>query len=407
MTGLKGFIQFLSIILCVFLLTFVSSADYEKDLLSLVEISNIYSEASDGTIEYSDYYNVTEGSDILSGTAETPSENINSLESKILNYIEGEKVYTELENSYILSFTGDCSLGVLNNKPLENSSFYKLLSESGSETYPFDNVRSLFENDHLTMINLEGTLTTAEKQASKYFRIKGEPAWAQTMIAASSIEACTIANNHSYDYLKEGYEETKQSLNEAGVLYTTDSKPIVTMAGDVEVVILSGNYVNDGEEIGLRSDKLTEQICKYIKQYKKPENIVIVVCHWGEELKSKPNSSQTESAHEFVKAGADLIIGHHPHVLQGVEEYGGKYIFYSLGNFAFAGNSSVTNLNKRSIIVRPRVALKDGKAKITGVNIVPCYTTSSGTITNNFQPIPLFDDEAQKVLDYLDSIAIE
>ena len=225
------------------------------------------------------------------------------------------------------------------------------------------------------------------------------------MIAASSIEGCSLANNHSYDYLQAGYDETIDALNDAGVLYTADSKPIVTSVGDIEAVIISGNYVNDGVQIGQRGDKLTKQICQYIEQYKKEDNIVITVCHWGEEQKDAPNKIQKDAAHSFIDAGADLVVGHHPHVLQGAEIYKGKYVFYSLGNFAFAGNSGVTDMSVRSMILRPRIAMKDGKAEVTGVGVVPCYTTSTGTRQNNFRPIPLFGDEAGEMRDYIIKIS--
>lgn len=405
MAGFKGFIQFLSIIVSVILITYVTSADYGKSLLNYTEDLYNYSDYEEGHSESSGYYDISNDDEILKGTVSEPSAPDNSTEAMVLKYLETEKIYTEKEGSKVLSFTGDCSLGSINKSAVEEGGFYNLTKESGSETYPFDNVKAFFENDDLTLINLEGALTKSEKQANKYFKIRGLPEWAGSMIAASSIEACSLSNNHSYDYLKAGYEETMKSLDEAGVLYTTDSKPIVTKAGDIEVVILSGNYVNDGVEVGKRGDKLTKQICDYIKQYKKENNIVVVFCHWGKEQKDTPNKNQRDAAHSFVNSGADLVLGHHPHVLQGAEVYGEKHIFYSLGNFAFGGNSGVSTATNRSMIVRPRVALKNGKAEITGISVVPCYSSSAGNSRNNYKPVPLFGKDAQKLSDYIITIS--
>ena len=400
MAGLKGFFQFLSIILCVFLLMWVTNADYYVGLNKSVELAQIYSESIISEQE-SQHYTTYDGEKYhFTGSIALPDESDNDpLNQRIAQYITIEKIYCESENSQVLSFTGDCSLGSLNNAG-SGSRFYKYIKELG-ETYPFDKVSRLFENDAFTFINLEGTLTTQSKQARKYYRIKGEPEWAQKMILASSIEGCTLANNHSYDYLEEGYTETKQSLSDAGVAYATENSPVVVMVGDIEVVIVVGNYVNDGVKIGLRGNALTKNLSSIIKKHKKPNNIVITVCHWGEELEEKPNESQRTAAHAFIDAGADLVLGHHPHVLQGVEIYGGKNIFYSLGNFAVASNSTVNAAIKKSMIVRPRIALADGVAQVSGVSIVPCYTSSDKGTANNFQPVPLFGSDAKNIENHL------
>lgn len=400
MASLKGFFQFLSIICSVFLFIWLSNADYEKDLNQAAAIADIYSESSASGSSSGFYTPADDNKYLFSGSISAPQEGEqDALLSRIEKYLEMEKIYRENEGSHIISITGDCSLGSLNNAGT-NSRFYKYIKETG-ETYPFDNVKLLFEKDSYTFINLEGTLTAQTKQANKYYRIKGEPEWANKMLAASSVEGCTLANNHSYDYLEEGYNETLSALDSAGIGCASEGAPIVTAVGDIEVVFVVGNYVNDGIQIGSRGNNLTKNIVNTIKKYKKPSNIVIAVCHWGEELENKPNNTQRTAAHAFIDAGADLVAGHHPHVLQGVEQYAGRYIYYSLGNFAFAGNSTVNSTNKKSMILRPRIALTNNTAQITGISIVPCYTSSSGTVSNNFQPLPLFGGDAEEIKEYL------
>lgn len=321
-------------------------------------------------------------------------------------YAEGIDRYIRYErgqmqsDEVVLSFTGDCTLGTWPEASLETN-YNAYMKKSGSETFSFDLVKSFFENDDYTYVNLETTLTTASSRLSKgnNYNFKGDPEWATTMLAASSIEGCNLANNHSYDYKSKGYEQTQQVLRDAGLDVGRQDAAIFININDLEIVLISANYIttsyNPDEVFG---DELTELVVKQIKQYKRAGNIVIINCHWGLERQNIANEEQTEPAHKFIDAGADMVIGHHPHTLQGVELYNGKYIFYSIGNFAFGGKSTTDEVNRISIIVRPRFALRNGVAIVTGVCIVPCYTTSAADIEeNNYQPMPIFGLDASQL----------
>lgn len=314
--------------------------------------------------------------------------------SQIDQFIEFERSMMQMDE-VVMSFVGDCTLGTWpeSSKKINYNSVY---SASGSPTYSFDKVKSFFQNDDYTYINLETTLTTStRKLTGKAYNFKGDPAWAKDMIAASFIEGCNLANNHSFDWSQSGYDETINVVQEAGMQVGDESLPITTTIGNVEVVLLSGNYIYPAGGSQRYGDDLTNYLVELIKQYKRENNIVIVNCHWGIELEPTPNSNQTGPARKFIDAGADMVIGHHPHTAQGIEEYNGKLIFYSLGNFAFGGKGTTSDLNRLSMIVRPRFALRDGKAIMTGCLVVPCYTTSAKNITvNNYQPIPLFGEDA-------------
>ncbi len=300
----------------------------------------------------------------------------------------------------VLSFTGDCTLGTwqTSNKDTNYNAIY---NASGSPTYSFDNVKSLFANDDYTFINLETTLTNStDRFKEKTYNFKGDPGWAVNMLKASFIDGCNLANNHSYDFKQSGYDETVKVINDAGMDVGDALRPVTVNINGLEIVLLSGNYI--WEKVQLSHEKyggdLTSQIVSQIKQYKRQDNIVVVNAHWGLERQYSPNYEQWDPARAFVDAGADMVIGHHPHTVQSVELYNGKLIFYSLGNFAFGGKATTDEVNRMSLIVRPRFALRDGKAEVTGVLVVPCYTTSAEDISvNNYQPRPLFGEEAEKL----------
>ncbi len=321
-------------------------------------------------------------------------------------YAEGVDRYIRYErgqmqmDEVVFSFTGDCTIGTWPEASMETN-YNAIYKRSGSPTYSFDLVKSFFENDDYTYVNLETTLTKASYRLDKgtSYNFKGDPEWAGTMLAASFIDGCNLANNHSYDYKLKGYEETQDVLRKAGLDVGRQDAAIFVNINDLEVVLISANYINTSynpDEIF--GDELTDLLVRQIKQFKRTGNIVVVNCHWGLERKNIPNEEQTGPAHKFIDAGADLVIGHHPHTLQGVELYKGKYIFYSIGNFAFGGKATTDEVNRISLIVRPRFALRNGVAMVTAVCIVPCYTTSAADIEeNNYQPMPVFGMTARQM----------
>ena len=300
----------------------------------------------------------------------------------------------------ILSFTGDCTLGTWPESSNETN-YNRIYADSGSPTYSFDNVRSLFANDDYTYINLETTLTTSnDRFKDKTYNFKGDPAWAKDMLKASGIDGCNISNNHSWDYQQSGYDETVRVCEEAGMDVGDQDRIIQRNIEGINFVFIQGCYIFEKVQLSnyKYGEKLTELIISEIKEYKRADNIVVVSCHWGLERKQMPNYEQWDPARAFVDAGADIVIGHHPHTVESVELYNGHYIFYSIGNFAFGGKATTDEINRMSLIVRPRFALRDGKAELTGVLVVPCYTTSAKNIeTNDYRPRPLCGQEAKSM----------
>lgn len=306
---------------------------------------------------------------------------------------------SELSDSGVtVSFTGDCTFGYFNETDPDYM-FPALYRKSGSITYPFDNVKNVFAADDITMINWEGTLTTSKKHRAKEFYFRGEPTYVNILTQAS-VEAVTVENNHSHDYYDKGYNETLATLRGAKVRYTTAASPAVLQAKDCRIVMLSLS-IADTTYLPEYRKKLERQI----KQYHGKKTAVVVNIHWGVESAEVPEAWQQKAARSMIDAGADLVIGHHPHVLQGVELYKGRYIFYSLGNFSFGGNS--TAARPATMIVRVTFTPDDAGQMKYLVSVIPCYTTSTGSTVNDFRPIPLFGSEGEGVVSKLVTLSGE
>ncbi len=296
----------------------------------------------------------------------------------------------------VLSFAGDCTFGTVNGDggPARFPSVYR---RAGRTDYPFALVRPWLLNDDLSVVNFECTLTNADKTADKQWHFKG-PARYAAIFPAGSVEAVGLSNNHSGDYLQAGFRDTVANFTNAHVPVFYQNVPYVTTLRGVETVII-GDCTVVGENTTV-IDGAPARVIGEIKRYKKPGNIVVVVMHWGSELDAVPRQWQQALGRAFIDAGADAVVGAHPHVVQGIERYKGKYIAYSLGNFAFGGNSLARY--PETFILQLRFHTGGGRTSVAGASIVPCWITSgqarneSGVLRNNYQPKPVFGKTADR-----------
>lgn len=293
-----------------------------------------------------------------------------------------------------ISAAGDCTIGTDVSFGYTGS-FTEEADKSGY-THFFNNVRDIFASDDLTIVNLETTFTDSDKMAEKKFRFKGAPSYT-AILQDGSIEAVNIANNHIYDYLDKGYEDTISSLKEAEIGYFGfENKYIVEIKG-IKVGCLGYTGWNDNKSA-------KDRISKDIKELKEEGVAIIIVSfHWGNEREYKPNSIQKSLGRHAIDSGADLVLGHHPHVVQGIELYNGKSIVYSLGNFSFGGNRNPSD--KDTFIFQQTFEfMNDAKLETSKTKVIPCSISSINT-RNNFQPIPLEGDEADRVLKKIEDLS--
>ena len=288
-----------------------------------------------------------------------------------------------------ITAVGDCTFGgEVGSKGRRH--FIDLAAKNGYD-YFFQNVRTLFQTDDLTIVNLEGPLTSATKPAKRgSFVFKGDPDYVN-ILTGSSVELCNLANNHALDYGTAGMKETAKVLEENGIGYCGKSAVYNTNIKGVRVTALGFDWwTNDKKDI-----------TSAVKKARDDCDLLIVNMHWGTEGHRDQEARQITLGHAAIDAGADLVIGTHPHVYQGIEKYKDKYIVYSLGNFCFAGNSNPGD--KRCLVFQQTFSFNPSmgiaRANITdaGINIIPCMISSTKE-TNNFQPTIMTAEEGGELL---------
>ena len=280
------------------------------------------------------------------------------------------------QTTYVLSFAGDCTFGSVSKNWNNGNHFIQTIGSNYD--YPFDNVRKYFENDDFTIINLEGPLTDSKSGAqSKTFAFRGPTAYTQIM-TGSSVEAVTLANNHAEDYGKAGYESTTKVLKEAGITYVEKNKTATyTTESGLKIGLYAGAFSFKKADIEKGIEKLRSDGAE----------IVICAFHWGNEGEYRPTADQQKYAKIAIDAGADIVYGHHPHVLQKIEQYKDGYIFYSLGNFSFGG-AALPGDYDTALLQLEVVRNEDGSVSLGELTIIPC-SISSISGQNNFQPTPM------------------
>lgn len=276
-----------------------------------------------------------------------------------------------------LSFGGDCTFGRMRGGAYAGS-FDEMYDKQGA-AYFFSNVKE-FHSDDLTMVNFEGALTTSDQpREQKEFIFKGRPEYAK-ILEAGSVDVACIANNHARDYGDQGLADTIRYLSPYVAVSGYDYQPVLTVKG-VKVGFASN--------LGWSFDASQKQfITNAIANLRaKGAEIIVFNFHWGEERQYRSNATQRAIAHYCIDSGADLVIGHHPHVVQEVETYKGKQIAYSLGNLSFGGNRNPADKNCLIFQQTFTVGLESRAVEGSSYRAVP-YKVSSVTYRNDYRPTP-------------------
>ncbi len=328
------------------------------------------------------------------------TEDMETIEETNTQEVEKQNLNSNSDSNIelLFSFAGDCTIG--GNYPSngqlastsEQNSIYDIFTrewirQGKDNGYFFRLVKPIFEASDLAMVNLEGTLTTSTQRANKKFAFKGHPELA-AILKEGSIDIVTLANNHSMDYGLQGYQDTKKALDKYDILYCDENTIAYGIYKDVKVAFLGfpGWYL-----------EVKPKLKKAIHEAKDNAHIVIVSFHWGDERSLTPNEVQMELGRFAIDEGATLVVGHHPHVIQGIEIYKDRYIVYSLANFSFGGNSNPKD--KDTFIFQQKFVLDSHTKDIKSLsaNIVPCKISSTDE-RNNFQPMPVEGNEARRIL---------
>ena len=308
----------------------------------------------------------------------------------------------------VITFAGDCTLGC-DPRERDKATGFEYYIEQYGYSYPFEKVKQYFEQDDLSVVNLEGTFYNHDlnlKEGVKY-HFRGSIDMVNILTEAS-IEACSIANNHITDYGDAGLRSTIQTLEDAGVQW------FGTLGNGV-----AGTYIfeKNGVKIGFvavyTSDWWMTGIPSRIKdqlQALKNEgcSLLIACMHAGVEYDARHSITQEEIADRLIRYGAQIVIGTHTHTVQGVREENGVCTLWSLGNFVFGGNSSVMvtqpknshygEMNINTCIVQFTLSF-DEKGRYLGhqLNLIPCFV-SGETEYNNYQPVPVTGTFANRII---------
>lgn len=291
--------------------------------------------------------------------------------------------------SLTLSVVGDCTLGT--DETFDYDTSLNAYYENYGSAYFLQNVKSIFSQDDLTIANFEGTLTESDAREDKTFAFKG-PASFTSILTDGSVEAVNTANNHSHDYGDQSYEDTMTALDAAGIVHFGYDDTAVMDVKGIKVGMVGIYELKDHLE---REQQLKDNIAKVKAD---GAQLIVVIFHWGNETETVPDSNQTTLGRLAIDEGADLVCGHHPHVLQGIETYKGKNIIYSLGNFCFGGNSSPSDMDTM-IYQQTFTITSEGVQADNVTNVIPCSISSAAYEGyNNYQPTPADGDEAARIL---------
>ncbi|GAB4342721.1 MAG: CapA family protein [Calditrichia bacterium] len=274
--------------------------------------------------------------------------------------------------------------------------------------YPFLALDSLLGASDLVFANLEAPFGSGGERFEKSYTFLVNPALVD-VLTAGHINMVSLANNHIMDFGSQPLQETRRLLRQAGIHFSGAGKnlaearqPAIIKVDSLEIAFLACSLTFPEE---FWATDTTAGTCfprhtfffDDIRRLKKEHDFVVVSFHWGSELMTEPKEYQVQLAHQTIQAGADLILGHHPHVVQGVEVYKNKLIAYSLGNFVFG---SFSENAKESMLLEVRFK----KSSIESAKIIPINVYNKEVV---FQPTLLKGEQKLEFLNKLNKLSLE
>lgn len=293
------------------------------------------------------------------------------------------------EDEIVLSFVGDCSIGDAIQYEGAGTSYHSVIDEKGY-AWPFSLVQEYLAADDLTIANLEVVLTTETSHRDKRYNLRAAPDHVNVLLEGSVEMVCTV-NNHCMDFHQAGYEEALATLDAAGIsrfgtVYPGQPNGYddlgVRDVGDLRVGFVGFSYPQDYD---------LKRIISRIRTLKEEKgcDLVVVSLHWGRETYMTPDQGQVTYAKSLIDAGADVIWGHHPHVLQPITFYQGKPILFSTGNFTFG---TMSDVDPSTGIFQLAYARVNGEVQLTRLQVIPCQTQGSG----DYRPYVLTEEAARR-----------
>lgn len=286
-----------------------------------------------------------------------------------------------------LTFGGDCVLGSEERSRKLEESFDSVVARQG-ESWPFSGLADIFHTDDLSMVNLENVLKdNSSGMNPRLHNFRGPSAFAN-ILKLGGVDLVNLANNHFPDYGQEGKNSTRRALNNHGIPYAGYSSLHIATFGEVRI-----GFAGIRETIFHQNRGRIAQEIAELK--KRGADYIVYTCHFGVEYEPNHNELQTLMARTAIDAGANLVIGHHPHLVQGIERYQDGLIFYSLGNLVFGGNLELTTFD--GLLVQVRLDFEDRLLRRTAVRLIPVIT-SGARPANDFRPQPATGTDKERIL---------
>lgn len=289
---------------------------------------------------------------------------------------------------FVISMVGDCTIA---SSQTENA--FDRYIEENDYSWPFSGTVDILSQDDFTLANLECSLSDEHYRSSSTFAFLGKADYAK-ILSEGSVEAVTNGNNHTKDFGEDAEADSRAAVEavDVGYIGATESKIFTTERG-LKIGVYCPGWGN-------ATIPNVEQVIPALRE--DGADVVIFAPHWGVEGKYHANEEQELVAHAAIDAGADIVWGTHPHVLQPMEEYNGGIIFYSLGNWSFGGNTAPRD--RDTVIAQVTITMSpDGKCTISAHEVIPCCLSSSQGV-NDFRPEPYEADseDYERVMTKLD-----
>lgn len=310
---------------------------------------------------------------------------------------EEEKITEPAIASITISAVGDCTIGSDAKVGSGWNNFNSYLKNEDYGYY-FRGVYDVLSNDDITIANLESTFTDETEKAVKTFNFKNTKDYVK-VLTEGSVEIVNTANNHTYDYKEKGYLDTIEVLNDANLPYFGYTTYAIEEIKGIKIGFAGFNYYDERNY----ENYITEVDAAFEYLNNKKVDLIIFTFHWGIEATYKQTDKQVEVGRYAIDKGADLVLGHHPHRIQGIEKYKGKHIVYSLSNFVFGGHRNPSD--KDSFIYQETFTFRDELLTETKVNIVPVSISGESNL-NNYQPVVLNGSEKERVVEKINKYSV-
>lgn len=289
----------------------------------------------------------------------------------------------------LISYIGDCSIGDAINSTNAASSYHSVVRREGYG-WPFSLVHKYLAEDDLTIANLEVVITEKTKHKDIMYPLRASPSHVNILLEGS-VEVVNTVNNHSYDYFRQGYEDTLAALDESGigrfgsVYYMRKDGFDDLLVRDVKGIRFGFVGISYPQKEDISG--LTERINKLKEE--EGCDIVTVSLHWGRETYMQQNGTQMSIAKNLIDSGADIIYGHHPHVLQPLLFYKGKPVMFSTGNFTFG---TMSNVDKHTGIFQFHFHKTENGTLLSRIQVIPCMTSGK----NDYRPYEITDTDQRR-----------